>query len=184
MRRGVLIATFVVITLVACNTEKRRLLARVGELERQQTIQKERTERRRDVLLDLEQQLASVNSELTQQNNNARAYLMQHRTAAACIRAANITFSDDADSSPAAGAAGWGTVLCTVALLDQGFAREVTEAANRIEEAGQRRRELKTRITGVERAIEVERSRIRDDESALDRLDMELADVRHQLSLQ
>lgn len=184
MRRSVLVATFVVITLAACNTEKRHLLARIAELERQQTAQNQRTERRRNTVLDLERRLDTINGELTQYNSDVHAYVFRHRTAAACIRATNITLGGDDDSGPIAGAAGWGTLLCTVALLDRRFAQEVTETATRLEEAGRRRRELKDKITGVQRTIDIEQSRLRDDESELDRVASEIAEVRYQLSLQ
>lgn len=185
MRRTVVVATLVIIALAACNTEKRRLMARIAEIERQESGLRQRMEERRRAVLDAERRLDAANSELTEHNSEVHRYIVQHGTAAACIRAANITLGDENEySSQIASAARWGSILCAVAVLNSRFALEVTQVANRIDEADRRAREMKRRMAEIQRTVDAEQSHLRNDESMLDGVASELADLRYQLSLQ
>lgn len=184
MRRVVFVAMLVVLALTACDTEKRRLQARIADLERQQAALTQRIENRRNGLRETERRLDEVRTELTEHNTGVHAFILQHRGAATCIRAASITLGEDNEySAQLAGIARFGTIVCAIAVLNPQFSQEVADVANRLEEADRRARELKDQAADIERTLDADRSRIREAVSALDRIGSELGGVRYQLSL-
>lgn len=184
MRRAAAAATLALCCCIAlAGCEKRRLLARIGELEANEAAVRARMTERREALLRAEEERDEASADLAQHNTEMHAYLLQHKLAAACLRAASMSVADDTEySSQLAGMARWGAAFCGVAMLSQQFANEVTEVATKLGEADRRARELKQRIARIERSIDAERTRIRDDERDMDAIASELATLRHRLA--
>lgn len=185
MPRRTVILALALLTVGACNAEKRRLVARRAELERQQSAIEQRVDTYREVIRDAQQRLDTLNATLAEHNGTTRAYIVQNQTAAACIRAAAITFGNDSESREQVGAiAGLGTALCTVALLNQRFAAHVADVANAITQADQRARDMKSEIDEVRRTIGTDEERLRRAQEELAHIEHDLDDVRGQLTSQ
>jgi predicted nucleic acid-binding Zn-ribbon protein len=184
VRRIVLTATLLALVLTACDTEKRRLQARIADLERQHAVLTQRVESRRNALRETEHRLDEIRAALAEHNTDVHAFIAQHHAAATCIRAASITLGEDNEySAQLAGVARFGAIVCAIAVLNPRFSQEVTDVATRLEEADRRARDLKDQTADIERTLDAYRSRIREDETALDPIASDLADGRHQLSL-
>lgn len=172
----------IVIALFSCNGEKRRLTAEIETMEHRRASLQRRLDERRSDLRESEDQLHALQRELTAHNTEIPEFIVQHRLAATCLRAAQITLGDHNEySQQLARAAGWGTVLCTVALLDQRFAREVTMVANRVNTADARARDLKEQIQRAQQAVDGQQARVRDDEAALDQVSADIGDLEYRL---
>lgn len=184
VRRIVLTAALVVLALAACDLEKRRLQKRIADLERQHADLTQRIEDQRNALRETERRLDDIRAELTEHNTAVHAFIHQHRAASTCVRAANITLGEGSEySAQLAGVARFGTIVCAIAVLNPRFSQEVTEVADHLAEADRRARELKGQASEIERTLDGERARMREDESARDGLESEIADLRHQLVL-
>jgi hypothetical protein len=185
VRRTFCIAAIAIVAAAGCNQEKRRLLERQVELERQRTGMERRIVVHQDALHETERRLEELRARLAEHNANTQSYIVQHQTAVACIRAAALTLGDDNEYRAQVGAmARLGTMMCTVGLLSQRFASEVTQVAISITQADKTARELKVEISSMDRTLASERSRVEDEEKERDRIDDGLADVRQRLSMQ
>jgi peptidoglycan hydrolase CwlO-like protein len=183
--RGTLILPLIAaaMLLTACNAEEKRIQGEIKQLQRQSAILGRRIDYRKGAVRTSENRLGTMNTELTALNSDVHALIFQHRMAVTCLRAASITFGDDNQySQQIAGAAGWGTILCTIALLDPKFAQEVTTVANRLTAADLRAKDLKQQIAEVRKDLDAETARVRDDEAARDQLTSEIADLQYQLA--
>jgi peptidoglycan hydrolase CwlO-like protein len=185
MLQRIFILALAFLTIGACNGEQRRLVARRTELERRQRAIEQRVDTGREVLRDAQQRLDRLNATLAEHNGTTRAYIVQNQTAAACIRAAAITFGNDTESRAQVGAiAGLGTALCTAALLSRSFATHVADVANVITHAEKRAREMKSEIEEIRRTIDADEERVRRAQQELEQVERDLDDVRGQLASQ
>ena len=185
MLRRTFVLALAFLTIVACDGEKRRLGARRAELERQQRAIEQRVDTGREALREAQQRLDRLDATLAEHNSATRAYIVQNQTAAACIRAAAITFDNDGESRAQVDAvAGLGTALCTAALLNRSFAAHVADVANVITQADGRAREMKSEIEETRRTIEADEERVRRAEQELEQIERDLDDVRGQLAAQ
>lgn len=183
--RRVLCIAALVIAATGCNAERQRLIERQAELDRQRAVIERRIGLHREALRETRQRLDELRARLAEHDGNAQAYIVQHQTAAACIRAAAITLGDDNQYRAQVGAmARIGTVLCTVALLNQQFASEVAQVASSITQADKVARELKADIASMETTLAANQSRIHEEEQQRDRIDTDLDDVRQRIPLQ
>lgn len=184
VRRIALTAILLALALTACDTEKRRLQTRIAGLEQQQADLAQRLADRRRAVRESERRLDEVRGQLTEHNTGVHAFIHQHRAASTCVRAANITLGEDSEySAQLAGVARFGTIVCAIAVLNPRFSQEVTEVADHLAQADRRARELKSQASEIERTLDDDRTRIREDEAALDSMASEIADLNHQLAL-
>lgn len=185
MRSRACLVAFCVAVLCACNGEKRRLMAHLEELEQQRAALALRIDNRKSAIRSTERRIDALNADLAEHNSQVHAFIFQHKAATACIRAATIALAADNEySQQIAGAARWGAALCAVGLLNPRFAQEVTDVADKLTRDDARARNLKEQIAGLLRTIDAERSDLHTDESALEKIASEMADVRYRLSSQ
>ena len=182
MMRRTFVWALALITIAACNGEKRRLLVRRTELEQQRSAIEKRIETYRQAMRDAQLRLDTLNTTLVEHNGTTRAYIVQNQTAAACIRAAAITLGDDSEYRAQVGAiAQLGTMLCTVALLNQRFAAHVAEVAGVITQAEKRAHDLKGEIKEIRLTMDADQERVRRAQAELEQIENDLDDVRGQL---
>ncbi len=168
--------------VVGCDSETKRSQARLAALERQRTDLAERLTVRQNAMREAQQRLDSLNGGLATYNTEVHRFIENHRMAAECIRAARSTWGDgNAFSGEVSNLTRAGAAICAVALLNSSFAREVASVTDKLHEADVHVQNVKAEITAAQRALDAKRSELEGNEAAIDRIDVEIADVRRQL---
>ncbi|HYC60680.1 MAG TPA: hypothetical protein VEK79_14035 [Thermoanaerobaculia bacterium] len=181
MRIGAQLVAFCLIA-AACNGERRRLEEQLTVLQQRHALASRNITEHTKAMRRSEHQLDTLNAELTAYNTDVHHLLANHRAAAECIRTgrgawgASNTFSNDASALTKVGIA-----LCGVALLSREFAQEVAFVTKKLDEAETRVQSLKQQITAEQRAVESERSEVMRNETELDQVAMEIADIQRRL---
>jgi len=171
-----------VFLLVCASCERPRLQQQLDLLEQERTSLAQRVEQRRNSLRDSTERLAALNSELTAYNTDIYSYISAHRIAAECIRASRSTWGENNTFSHEVSATTrFGTVLCSVALLNAKFSQEVARVADKLGEADAHARMLKDQIATAERAVAADRGEMEKSETAVGEIAAEIADVQRQL---
>lgn len=166
----------------ACNTQERRLTEQLASLEQRHADASRRVADRTNAIAESERKLERLNGDLTAQNTEVHAFLAGHKIAAACIQASRATWgSDDAIANELTAMSRVGSALCSVALLNAEFAREVEYVTGRLREADVRVKHLKEQIAAAKEMLDNERAELRRDQDAADGIAAEMADVKWQL---
>ena len=182
MRAHARCVTFAILLLACAGCERRRLEKQADVLEQERTSLAQRAEQRRNSLRDSTDRLAALNSELTAYNTAMSSYISAHRIAAECIRASRSTWGENnAFSHEVSATTRFGTVLCSVALLNTKFSEEVSRVADKLGEADAHVRTLKDQIAVAERAVSSDRGEVERSETAVKEVAAEIADVQRQM---
>lgn len=167
---------------LACNSEKRRLAEHLTQLEERRNTVLQRLTAKRNAMRDSQQRLDTLNADLTAHNTGVHTFLSNHRVAAECIRASRSTWGEsNAFSNDVSRLTKFGAALCTVALLDNTFSREVTHVADKLAEADARVKELQQQVADAQRAVEADRHEVQREEMTLDEIAASMADVQRKL---
>jgi len=168
--------------VAACNGEKHRLEEQLAVLQRRHTAATQKITEHTNAMRQSEHQLDALNAELTAYNTDLHNVLANHRIAAECIRASRSTWSENNTlSNDASTLTKVGTALCGVGLLSSEFSREVAFVTNKLNEAETHAKSLKEQIIAAQRAVESERSEVQRNETELDQVAAEIAEVQRRL---
>jgi chromosome segregation ATPase len=182
MMRKKMLVTLVLVALAACHTEKRRLAERLANVERQYREISHRLTTRRSAMSASEDRLRALRLELALQDTESQRYLQQHRIAAGCIRASRATWGSAGErAGEVPKGVKVGEALCNLALLSRTFTLEVNGVAERLAQADRRGKALREQIGAEERSLDQQRSEIRADEEAVDRVSASLNTLQQQL---
>jgi predicted nucleic acid-binding Zn-ribbon protein len=170
------------VVLLACNSETRRLQEQLTVLDQKRVSLSQRLEQRRSTMRDTTHRLEALHSDLTTYNTETLSFIAAHRISAECIRASRSTWGENnAFSHDVSTATRFGTVLCSVALLNAQFAQEVARVAERLGEADAHVRDLKQQIAAAESALTTDRAEVEKSEAAVGEIAAEIADVQRQM---
>jgi chromosome segregation ATPase len=173
-----------VVALSACNAEKRRLTEHLSALEQQHAAASRRLLRQKHALTEAEDRLRAVKVELAVHNTEAQTYIQQHKIAAGCIHAARIQFGDNnAFSGEVTRCTRIGAVLCSLALLNKIFSRQVQQVAEKIGQADARAKQLRQQLVVLETATAAQRAELDAEREAAEDLAAQMNDVRNQLAM-
>jgi chromosome segregation ATPase len=183
-RRRAWIAAFCVVAFSSCNAEKRRLTEHLGALEEQHAAVSRRLLRKKQAMTEAEDRLRAVKVDLAVHNTEAQTYIQQHQIAAGCIRAARIQFDEDnAFSGEVTRCTRIGAALCSLALLNKTFSREVQQVAKRVGQADERAKQLQQQLVMLEAATAAQRAELDAERDAADDLAAQMNEVRNQLAM-
>ena len=170
------------VVLLSCNGEKHKLQEQLTVLEQERTSLSQRLDQRKSTMHDTTHRLEGLNSELTTYNTEVLSFIAAHRIAAECIRASRSTWDrNNAFSHDVSTATRFGTVLCSVALLNAQFSQEVGRVADKLGEADEHVRTLKEQIAEAERALVADRAEVEKSQEAVGEVAAEIVDVQRQL---
>jgi predicted nucleic acid-binding Zn-ribbon protein len=168
--------------VLACNGEKKRLQKRLAALERQHADLAQRLTARQNAMHEAQQRVDTLHGSLATYNTEVHQFIENHRLAAECIRVGRSAWGEgNAFSGQDSSLTKAGAAICTLGLLSSTFAREVASVADKLRDADVHVQNLQADITAAQRAVDARRSELEGNEAAIDRIEVEIADVRRQL---
>jgi len=131
---------------------------------------------------EAQQRVDSLNGNLATHDTEVHQFLENHRLAAECIRVGRSAWGEGSSlSRQGSGLTKAGAAICTVGLLSSTFAQEVANVAEMLRDADVRVQNLNAEIAVAQRAVDAKRAELEGNESAIDRIEVEIADIRRQL---